>query len=80
MINICKWSDIWKLYKQYSSPEVARKLYIVTKTYFKHEGSDAAMEKNKWWKDDVSKILRIKIIQPQNVVSQGEFQLRMLIR
>ena len=42
MIDMCKWLDIGHPYKQYSSPEVARKMNFITKTKF---GSDTKMKK-----------------------------------
>ena len=42
MIDMCKWLDIGHPYKQYSSPEVARKMNFITKIKF---GSDTKMKK-----------------------------------
>ena len=34
MVDVCKWSDIGNSFKQYSSPDIARKMNIITKTQF----------------------------------------------
>ena len=34
MVDVCKWSDIGKSFKQYSSPDIARKMNTITKTQF----------------------------------------------
>ena len=34
MVDVCKWLDIWNSFKQYSSPDIAMKMNIITKTQF----------------------------------------------
>ena len=34
MVDVCKWSDIGNSFKQYSSPDIAMELNIITKTQF----------------------------------------------
>ena len=34
MVDVCKWSDIATSFKQYSTPNIAIKINIITKTQF----------------------------------------------
>ena len=34
MVDVCKWLDIGKSFKKYSSPDIAIKINIITKTQF----------------------------------------------
>ena len=37
MVDVCKWSDIGNSFKKYSSPDIAMKMNIITKTQFSIE-------------------------------------------
>ena len=47
IVDVCKWSDIGNSFKQYSSPDIAMKMNIITKTQFSIDNKTEEIIMNK---------------------------------